>query len=104
MEKKLVRKTKQNSHMRGYKFILWKTYFEKGYGITSYMKYLIAFFGLASQNISTTLYLGVGYFFVCIVVGRLWYRYRLVDTEIEIQNQFNPFVHDVRGHIKKQKI
>ena len=82
--------------MRFFKFCLWKAYFEKGYALTSYVKYVIALFGLASQDLKITLIAGVIYGFVCFFLGWIWFHYHIVDAEIEVQNQFNLFVKQMR--------
>lgn len=83
--------------MRLYKFCLWKAYFDKGMGILGYAKYLIAFYGLASANVKTTMIVAVGYAVAALIIGRLWYYYRIIDTEIEIGNIVNPFAREIRG-------
>ena len=77
--------------------MLWKSYFDRGYGITSYLKYFIAFFGLTSRDVKTTFIIGIIYGLSCFLIGWLWYRYGLVETETEISNRFNPFVKEVRN-------
>lgn len=85
--------------MRGYKFCLLKAYFDKGYGLTSYIKYMIAFFGLASQDVNLVLFIAVIYAFICFFIGWLWFKYRFIDAETEVGNQFNPFVKEMRQEI-----
>jgi len=85
--------------MRFFKFCLWKAYFEKGYALTSYVKYVIALFGLASQDIFWTLLMGFLYAFVCFFLGWVWFHYHIVDAELEVQNQFNLFVRQMRRKI-----
>ena len=91
------------SRQKLYKFCLWKAYFEKGYGITSYIKYLIAVFGLTSQKLFITLLVAVIYGFACLILGKLWFYYRVVDTEYEVQNRVNPFVRQMRRTHKIEK-
>jgi len=82
-----------------FKILLWKAYFDKGFGITSYAKYFIAFFGLASQDIMTTLWIGFFYGIFCFFLGWGWYRFKIIETENEVSNVFNPFCRDVRNSL-----
>ena len=86
-----------------YKICLLKAYFEKGWGLTNYIKYLIAFFGLASQDLRTTMIFGIIYFFMCFGLGYFWFKVHLYDQEIEVSNKFNPFVREMRDDIKNRK-
>jgi len=89
--------------LRGYKFLIAKAYFDKGWGLTGYIKYIIALFGISSLNVKRTLIVGVIYGISCYFLGRIWFKYRLVDTENEIQNRFNPFQKEVREKLKIEK-
>ena len=87
-----------------YKFCLYKAYFGKGYALTNYVKYLIALFGLSSQDVAITLIDGGAYALLCFIVGWGWYRYKFIEHENEVNNQFNLFMKEVRKDIKnKQK-
>ena len=91
--------------MKFYKLCLWKAYFEKGYGITSYIKYLIVIFGLysafQSQSITITLVLAFVYGISCFFIGWAWYHYGIITSEIEVHNTFDLFVKEMR---KKRKV
>ena len=78
------------------RFLLWKRYFDTGYGITSYIKYLIALFGISSLNIGATIGLGFLYALFCFLIGWLWYRYDFVRVDTEISNHYNDFVKQMR--------
>lgn len=80
--------------------MLVKAYFEKGYALTSYFKYLIGFFALASQDIEQTMIIGGVYGLSCFVVGYVWYKSKMIEAEIEVNNQFNLFVKEMRKSIK----
>lgn len=85
--------------LKGYKahrFLVTKAYFDKGWGLTGYIKYIIALFGISSLDVRGTLIMGLIYGISCYFLGRIWFNYRLVDTENEIQNRFNPFQREVR--------
>ena len=85
--------------MRGYKILLLKAYFDKCRGVTDYLKYLIGFFAISSLNVRATLIIALFYGVLCFIVGWLWFKYKLVDTETEIGNRFNPFVKEMRRKI-----
>jgi uncharacterized YccA/Bax inhibitor family protein len=82
-----------------YKICLHKAYFEKGLSVTSYAKYLIAFFGLASQDIITTLLIGIIYALLCYFLGMYWYKSDFAIAEQEVNNKFNLFVEEMRNHV-----
>ena len=82
--------------MRGYKPLLWKKYFDTGYGLTNYLFKVIAVFGLTANMLKTTVIAILIYSVGCVILGRIWLYSRLVDTETEISNMFNPFVKDMR--------
>lgn len=84
---------------RFYKPLLYKAYFDRGLGLTNYVKYLIAFFGIASSDVRTTMYIAVAYAMICFILGKLWYKYKLIETEYEVQNNVNPFVREMRGSV-----
>src|SRR3990167_2219545 len=90
----------------GFKILLWKAYFDKGFGLLTYLKYILAVVGVgaAIQGISllTIFIVGVVYGVVCLILGRLWYHYKLVETEKEIENIFNPFVKEMRNVVRKK--
>lgn len=89
---------------KAYKLALHKSYFDKGYGITSYVKYLIAFFGLASSNVKTTLTIGIIYAVTCYILGRILYKIGYVEAEAEVGNQYNQFQKEMRKKLKIEKL
>jgi len=95
-----------NTGTRLYRPLLWKAYFDKGFGLTNYFKYILLLFGWATSDVRTTIIIGIAWAVGCLILGRLWFHYRLIDTEQEIINLFDPFANEVRGHIRsteKQK-
>ena len=82
--------------LRGYRILLWKKYFDTGYSLTNYVFKLIAVFGLTSQMLKSTIIVLILYSFGCLILGRWWLYSRLLDTELEISNMFDPFVKDMR--------
>ena len=89
--------------MRFYKFALHKAYFDKGMGLTSYFKYMIAFFGLASNDIKLTMIIAVSYGIFCYVLGRIWYYAGGTEAELEVINQYDLFVKEVRKELSGAK-
>lgn len=89
-----------------YKILLWKAYFDKGFGLLNYVKYILAVAGVSAAfngiEIKTIVIIGVIYGIVCLILGRLWFHYKLVDMEAEIQNKINPFQREIREHLKKR--
>lgn len=83
-----------------YKFCLWKSYFDKGYGLTSIFKWMVAVAGIGDIAISQRTWLALLLFFIygigCFIVGRLWYKTKFIEAEIEVSNQYNHFVREVR--------
>jgi len=89
--------------MRFYKALLWKAYFDKGYGLTNYFKYLLLAFGWATDDVKTTIAVGTLWAFSCLIIGRVWFHYKLIETENEVNNNFNPFQVEVRQAIKNKR-
>lgn len=87
-----------------YKFwniLLLKFYFEKGWALTNYAKYLVLFLGLFDIiQAREAIIIGFVYVVTCFITGWLWCKFKLMDTELEIQNSFNPFTKDVRSKLK----
>lgn len=84
--------------MRFYKLALLKAYFDEGYGFTSYFKYLIAFYGMASLDVRGTMIVGLGYGVSCFGIGWLIFKSRFKNAQIEVQNRVNPFVGEMRSN------
>lgn len=94
---KLKNKSPKLSKSKIYKFCLIKAYFDKGLGLTSYVKYFIALFGIASQDVSKTLWITFFYAVFCFILGYAWYKYNFIEQEIEVGNKFNLFVKEMRN-------
>ncbi len=91
-----IQKTMKEKQLRGYKFCLHKAYFDTGMGLTNYVKYLIAFFGLASADVKLTLIIAVAYGILSYFLGRWWFQSKMRLAEAEVGNQFNLFVKEMR--------
>lgn len=94
---------------RQYKIILHKNYFDTGYGLTSFPKYIAAVLGIGNaivnQSLSEIIIGGLIYAIVCYVIGFFWFRNGWVEASAEVGNQYNPFVKEVRTKlIKKTKV
>jgi len=87
-----------------FKLLLLKAYFDRGLSLTNYMKYIIAIFGFysLSENIDFKYLLIIGVFYIifCFILGWLWYKYRLIDLENEINNIYNPFQREIRRKLR----
>lgn len=84
-------------------FMLHKRYFDTGYSMTGYIKYIVALFGLSSLNVGKTLIMGFAYAFLCWIVGWAWYKYRFAELDTEIGNRINLFVREMREMREKMK-
>ena len=88
-----------NSFRPRYNFCLVKAWFEKGYGITHWFKYLVVLFGWASGDVTTTAYIIAIYVLLCFVMGFFWYKY-MQEAENEVANRYNLFVKEMRKKMK----
>lgn len=87
--------------MKAFKILLWKAYFDKGWSLTNYFKYLLLFFGLFDLITATVAtWFAVGYCVSCFIIGWFWYNYGLIETENEVNNLYNPFQKEVRKKLK----
>jgi len=86
-----------------YTICLWKAYFEKGYGITSYAKYLLFLIGMnevmQKNSMKLILIAGVIYLTSCFFIGWFWYKTNFIRAEAEVGNRFNYFQEEVRNKL-----
>jgi len=92
--------------MRFYKAMLWKAYFDKGFSLLNYLTKLLLLVGFADiiasgGNANKVIIIGGAYFFFCLILGRLWFHFKLVNAEQEVQNIVNPFVEEMRKVYKR---
>ncbi len=85
------------------KILLQKRYFDTGYGITSYIKVVVAVFGVGSvvtgyRLLPFIMLLLYGIF--CYVIGWAYLKYGWYTIDLEITNKFNLFVKEMRKKIK----
>jgi len=78
-------------------FLLWKRYFETGYNITGYIKYVIAIFGISSLNVGLTMALGWGMESPVSLSVSFGLTNGFMEMDNEISNRFNGFVHEMRA-------
>ena len=96
--------------MKWYKLALHKAYFDTGYGLLSYPKYILILAGVGSmlltegQSTLTVAILGCVIGFLCYLIGRWCYKSGFIKATLEVGNQYNAFVKEMRGHVKKRKI
>lgn len=92
-----------------YKFCLWKAYFDTGYGMLSMPKYILILLGFGDTIMSQgsnkirIIILGLVFALVCFLIGWAWFRYDLQEANLEVGNQYNAFVKEMRQSIGKRK-
>lgn len=83
---------------------LWiKRYFDTGFGLTSYVKYILAGSGLVLKDVTTIFWMGAIYATCCLILGYAWIHLKIVDKENEITNILNPFQREVREKLEGKK-
>lgn len=82
--------------------LLQKRYFDLGWSITGYLKYILALFGIASLNVKATMVLAVCYAVFCYVFGWAWVKFGWYTIDIEITNMYNLFVKEMRSKLKSK--
>ena len=91
-----------------YRIVLHKTYFDKGWSLLSYFKYVFALVGLGSlldgYNLSYVIFGSLIYGVVCYFLGRFWLINQWYEEEIEVTNHFNKFVKETREFIKNGNV
>lgn len=89
--------------MKAFKILLWKAYFDKGWSITNYFKYIIFFVGLFDLVTAIQAFWSiVAYVIGCFIIGWAWYNTGLIETENEVNNVYNPFQREVREKLGKK--
>lgn len=86
-----------------FKFLILKRYFDTGFGLSSYAKYFIGFYGIASLDVKQTMAIAIIWGLLCFPMGWAWIRYKMAHRENEISNTLNPFMGEVRRAIKSGK-
>lgn len=90
-----------------YGILLQKAYFDKGFGLLNYVKYIVGIIALGDiiTNKSLKLFLIMGFFYaiLCYVLGRLWFKFRWIEAENEVMNRYNLFQKEMRNKYGKTK-
>ena len=86
-----------------FKVNLHKSYVGDGKAVIGFLWGFIALFGIASQNVKVTLILGVVFHILCYFFGRYWYNHGWKSAEQEVNNRINPFVREMRSHVKNKR-
>ena len=88
-----------------YKVNLHLHYFDVGMARLSLLRYVWLFmgFGTISAGMSWlyAIYIGVVYAIVCYLFGLFWFRFGWFTASIEVGNQFNLFVKEMRKVYKR---
>jgi len=107
-----IRHCQTEKELKGFKFryLLYRRYFDQGYGILNYFKYFIILIGferVLKDNLESTIWILIGYAIFCFIAGWAYIHYGFWETEIELSNRFNPFIKEMRdkfGKPNNQKI
>ena len=90
-----------------YYIMLWKAYFDNGYSITSFPKWILATLGIGSAIQGYSLWYiifgGVIYFLFCFLIGWFFIMFGFYEAQQEVSNQFNLFVKEVRDKFIKKR-
>lgn len=90
--------------MIAFKLLLLKAYFDKGWSLTNYLKYLIAFGGIFEIiDAVSAIIIAAIYVIFCFFFGFFWYKYGFIETENEINNIYNPFQREMRKKLIKER-
>ncbi len=88
--------------MKFYKLALHKAYFDTGYSLLSYPKYVLILGGIGSviltdgESTGLIMFLGVLVGIACYLIGRWCYKSGFIKATIEVSNQVNKFVQEMR--------
>lgn len=90
--------------MKYLKFALHKRYFDTGFSVLNYLKYPLVLLGVAIPDVKAIIAISVVYAVSCYFIGWWWLNYGMTEAETEVSNRFNPFVKEMRNHVKKRNI
>lgn len=86
-----------------YKILLWKAYFDKGFSLTNNLKYALVLFGWVTQSKTQTIAIAIIWAISSLIIGRLWYGYKIIEIENEVGNHVNPFAREMREFARRGK-
>jgi len=82
-------------------------WFDKGYSLLSYPKWVIAVYGVGEVVSGSYLLVASGalvFMAVCTVAGYLWLKKGMFIAEQEVMNQYNLFQKEMRTKLDKRKV
>ena len=86
---------------RKYRLVRLKVFFDTGIALTSYPIKILLVVGIGFavddiKNISFIIAAGFLYGIFCFILGWMWYKYKWMDAQWEVSNNYNPFVKQMR--------
>lgn len=91
-----------------YRLALWKSYIDRGRGLTSYFNELFLIFGVWNViTYKSSFYLiliFLAYVILCFVVGKIYFKYGWQEAENEVSNQYNLFQKQLRDKMEIQNV
>jgi len=85
--------------MKFYKVALHKSYFDTGFNVLNYLKYPLVLLGFAIPNAKNILIIAFIYAVCCYFLGWWWLNFGMKDAENEVNNNFNPFMREIRKKV-----
>lgn len=79
--------------------LLYKKYFDTGYGHMHYLKLIITVFGvswLLEGGYTKTIFWLVAYAGWCYLFGWVWIKWHWLEADMDLNNYFDVFVRQVR--------
>lgn len=88
-----------------YRILKQKTYFDTGFGILHYFRYIMMVWGLnevQKMNAKLAIYGVLIYGVICYLVGYCWFRYEWVLANAEVGNRYNRLAKELRNYMKNK--
>ncbi len=86
-----------------YKFNLFYIYFNKGYSLCSFPKWVAAIFGvgeIVNKNYWVVVAGAFAFFLFCMAIGYIWLEHGFFLAEQEVSNQYNLFQKELRRKLR----
>lgn len=93
----------QNIYKKFLKLALHKRYFDVGFGVLNYLKYPLLLLGFAIPEVKSIIIIAFLYALACYIIGWWWLNKGMIEAETEISNIYNPFVQEMRKHLKSKR-